>query len=173
MLTIPDKFVIIYIDTNFEREDNMFNNPKYQKNDNFRNRQRRVDFGPDPFVINIERATKANKNYRSALWTGDYLQLTLMSIEPGKDIGLEVHNDLDQFIRIEQGEGVVMMGDSKRNLNFKHKVYNESIVIIPAGKWHNLVNTGFAPIKLYSIYAPPEHPHGTIHRTKADAENYH
>lgn len=128
------------------------------------------DYGPEPFVVNIEEATKQNNNFRLALWTGEYLQLTLMSIEPGGDIGLEMHPDVDQFIRIEKGQGIVRMGDSKDNLDFQRKVYDDYTILIPAGKWHNLVNTGNKPLKLYSIYAPPEHPRGTIHRTKEDAE---
>ena len=128
------------------------------------------DYGPEPFVVNIEEVTKQNNTFRTALWTGKHLQLTLMSIPVGEDIGLEIHPNLDQFIRIEEGQGVVKMGDSKQNLNFQRQVYNDFAFIIPAGKWHNLINTGNTPIKLYSIYAPPKHPPGTVHKTKADAE---
>jgi len=134
------------------------------------------DYGPEPFVVNIEEATTQNNNFRLALWTGCHLQLTLMSINVGEDIGLERHDNLDQFIRIEEGEGLVLMGDSECNLDFRRHVSDDYAIVIPAGKWHNLINTGNKPIKLYSIYAPPEHPHGTIHRTKADAEadeHYH
>lgn len=129
------------------------------------------DYGPEPFVININEVTKQNNNFRTALWTGKYLQITLMSINVGESIGLEMHPDVDQFIRIEQGYGLVQMGNDKNNLNFERKVYDEFAIIIPAGKWHNLTNIGNIPIKLYSIYAPPNHPKGTIHRTKADAEH--
>ncbi|HLR21967.1 MAG TPA: cupin domain-containing protein [Tissierellaceae bacterium] len=128
------------------------------------------DHGPNPFVTNIEEATKQNNNYRTALWTGRYLQLTLMSINPNDDIGLEVHYDHDQFIRIEEGQGIVFMGDRKCRLDYKKRVYDDCVILIPAGKWHNVINTGRRPLKLYSIYAPPEHPHGTIHRTKREAE---
>ncbi|WP_053957704.1 cupin domain-containing protein [Inediibacterium massiliense] len=128
------------------------------------------DYGPQPFVINIEEATKQNNNFRLALWTGDHLQLTLMSINVGEDIGLETHPNLDQFIRIEEGQGLVMMGDSKDHLDFQRRVFDDYAFIIPAGKWHNLINTGNTPLKLYSIYAPPQHPYGTIHPTKEDAE---
>ena len=128
------------------------------------------DYGPEPFVVNIEEATKQNNTYRTALWTGSHLQLTLMSIKVGEDIGLEAHPDLDQFIRIEEGQGLVKMGDSKYNLDFQRNVYDDFAFIIPAGKWHNLINTGDTPLKLYSIYAPPQHPRGTVHITKADAE---
>jgi len=128
------------------------------------------DYGPDPFVVNIEEATKQNNTFRTALWTGRYLQLTLMSINVGEDIGLEMHPDLDQFIRIEEGQGIVKMGSRKDRLDFQKKVYDDFAFIIPAGKWHNLINTGNKPIKLYSIYAPPQHPKGTVHETKAIAE---
>ncbi|WP_442198115.1 cupin domain-containing protein [Senegalia sp. (in: firmicutes)] len=131
------------------------------------------DYGNDPFVVNIEKITKRNTNFRTALWTGKHLQLTLMDIKVGGDIGLEVHHNLDQFIRIEQGQGIVMMGDTKDNLDFRRKVYDDYVFIIPAGKWHNLINTGNKPIKLYSIYAPPAHPYGTIHRTNEDAMEDH
>lgn len=128
------------------------------------------DYGPEPFVVNIEAATKQNDNFRIALWTGEYLQLTLMSIPAGESIGLEIHQNLDQFIRIEEGQGLVMMGERKDNLDFERRVFDDYVFIIPAGKWHNLVNTGNKPLKLYSIYAPPQHPYGTVHSTKADAE---
>ncbi len=131
------------------------------------------DYGPDPFVTDIEEATKQNNAFRTALWTGNYLQLTLMSINVGDDIGLEMHPNVDQFIRIEEGQGIMMIGDKKDNLDFQKRVSDDDIIIIPAGKWHNLINTGHTPLKLYSIYAPPEHPHGTVHETKADAEEGH
>jgi mannose-6-phosphate isomerase-like protein (cupin superfamily) len=128
------------------------------------------DYGPQPFAINMEEATNQNRNFRLALWTGQHLQLTLMSINPGEDIGLEIHPNLDQFIRIEQGRGLVKMGDRKDNLYFQANVKDDFAFIIPAGAWHNLINTGNIPLKLYSIYAPPQHPFGTVHKTKKDAE---
>ncbi len=131
------------------------------------------DYGPNPFVVNIEEATKQNNYFRIALWTGKYLQLTLMSINVGEDIGLEIHPNLDQFIRIEQGQGLVKMGDRKDRLDFQANVRDDYAFIIPAGKWHNLINTGNKPLKLYSIYAPPQHPYGTVHKTKEDAEEHH
>ena len=131
------------------------------------------DYGPEPFVVNIEEATKQNNYFRIALWTGRYFQLTLMSIRVGEDIGLEMHPDVDQFIRIEEGQGIVKMGNRKECLDFQRNVSDDYAIVIPAGKWHNLINTGNKPLKLYSIYAPPEHPHGTIHETKEDAEDNH
>lgn len=131
------------------------------------------DYGPDPFVVDIEEVTKQNKNFRLALWTGKHLQLTLMSINIGEDIGLETHPNLDQFIRIEEGRGIVRMGDSKDRLNFQANVRDDYAFVIPAGKWHNLINTGNRPLKLYSIYAPPQHPYGTVHKTREEAEEHH
>jgi mannose-6-phosphate isomerase-like protein (cupin superfamily) len=128
------------------------------------------DYGPNPFVINIEDATKQNTNFRTALWTGTHLQLTLMSIDVGGEIGLENHPYLDQFIRIEEGQGLVLMGDRQDRLDFRQNVSDDFVFIIPAGKWHNLINTGNKPIKLYSIYAPVQHPYGTIHQTKAESD---
>nr|WP_034847918.1 cupin domain-containing protein [Ruminiclostridium josui] len=128
------------------------------------------DYGPEPFTIDIEKAAKENDNFRLALWTGEHLQVTLMCINVGEDIGLEIHPDLDQFIRIEEGKGIVKMGRSKTNPDFEANVQDGYAFIIPAGKWHNLINTGNKPLKLYSIYAPPQHPFGTVQKTKADAE---
>jgi len=152
---------------NNQEYDSRFNFSQYTKTDNVNGFN---DYGPEPFVVDIEKATLENNNYRTTLWTGNNLQLTLMSINVGEDIGLEVHPDLDQFLRIEEGQGIVQMGDRKDNLDFQENVYDDFAFIIPAGKWHNLTNIGNTPIKLYSIYAPPQHPHGTVHKTKADAE---
>ena len=129
-----------------------------------------TDHGPNPFVVDICKATQYNDTFRTALWTGHHLQLTLMSIPVGEDIGLEVHPNVDQFLRIEDGQGLVQMGDSKDHLYFRQPVYDDFAIFIPAGTWHNLTNTGNKPLKLYSIYAPPNHPWGTIHQTKAIAE---
>ncbi|HZJ78905.1 MAG TPA: cupin domain-containing protein [Clostridia bacterium] len=141
--------------------------------DNWRHANNSCDYGSNPFVVDMEKATVQNDCFRTALWTGKHLQLTLMCIKPGSDIGLEVHPKLDQFLRIEQGQGVVLMGTCKENLNFQRRVYDNYAVLVPAGTWHNLVNTGCTPLKLYSIYAPPEHPFGTVHVTKKDAEHDH
>lgn len=127
------------------------------------------DFGNDPFVFNIEDYTKANDTYRTALWTGEYMQLTVMSIKPGEDIGLEIHDDHDQFIRVEEGEGIVMMGDTEDNLTYRKKVEDDFAIMIPAGKWHNVINDSDKPLKLYSIYAPKEHKYETVHQTREDA----
>jgi mannose-6-phosphate isomerase-like protein (cupin superfamily) len=128
-----------------------------------------TDYGPEPFVVNINEAAKQNRTYRTALWTGKHLQVTLMSIRPGEDIGLEIHPDTDQFLRIEQGQGIVQMGKNKNNLSYRKNVYDDSAIMVPAGTWHNVTNTGNVPLKLYSIYAPPHHPPHTVQATKTEA----
>lgn len=127
------------------------------------------DYGREPFVVNIAQVTQQNSTYRTALWTGKHFQVTVMSIPVGGDIGLEVHPTTDQFIRIEEGQGLVQMGDSKEKLDFVATAYNDYAIIVPAGKWHNVTNTGNKPLKVYVIYAPPQHPFGTVHETKAVA----
>ncbi len=127
------------------------------------------DYGLEPFVVDIEEATKLNNTFRTALWTGSHLQVTVMSIDVGDDIGLEVHPTVDQFLRIEEGQGIVQMGDRENQLDFEAEVYDDYAIMVPAGKWHNLTNTGDKALKLYTIYAPPEHPFGTVHETKAVA----
>ncbi|RQW20365.1 cupin domain-containing protein [Bacillus sp. C1-1] len=131
--------------------------------------QTRTDFGNSPFTVNISDAAKQNQYYRTALWTGEHLQVTLMSINVGDDIGLEIHPDTDQFLRIEQGQGLVQMGSNPNHLHFESGVSADSAIMVPANTWHNVINTGPVPLKLYSIYAPPHHPFGTVQPTKADA----
>ena len=130
----------------------------------------RTDRGPGPYAIDISQATLANRNFRTALWTGQHLQTTLMCIPAGGEIGLEVHPGTDQFLRIESGNGCAMLGPRKDALHCRCPVGEGSAILVPAGTWHNLVNTGGCPLKLYSIYAPPRHPRGTVHRTKAQAD---
>ena len=128
------------------------------------------DYGPEPFVTNIEQATLQNNNYRTTLWTGQHLQLTLMCIPVGGEIGLEVHPDTDQFLRLENGNGMVMMGPAKDCLNYQRPICNGYAIFVPAGTWHNVVNVGNCPLKIYALYAPPHHPHGTVQATKAIAD---
>ncbi|WP_226345599.1 cupin domain-containing protein [Agilicoccus flavus] len=129
-----------------------------------------VDEGPAPYVVDIEKATLENENYRTTLWTGTNLQVTVMSIPPGGDIGLEVHDDHDQFLRVEQGTGRVRMGPSKDDLSFERTVSGDWAVLVPAGSWHNVVNVGEDDLRVYSLYGPPDHVHGTVHATRADAD---
>jgi mannose-6-phosphate isomerase-like protein (cupin superfamily) len=134
-----------------------------------------ADQGPHPFVVDIEQATLDNRNYRTTLWTGKYLQMTLMSIPPGHDIGLEVHHDHDQFLRVESGKARVQMGPAKDDLSFDREVGDDWVILVPAGSWHNVTNIGDRPLQVYSLYGPPEHAHGTVHATReeADAAEHH
>ena len=118
------------------------------------------------YVINIENATLENDNYRKVLYTGKSSQLVLMTIQPGDEIGSETH-DLDQFIRIEAGQAVVTLD------GVNHALEDDWAVVIPAGTEHNVVNNGDEPLRLYSIYSPPEHKDGTVHATKADDKEEH
>jgi mannose-6-phosphate isomerase-like protein (cupin superfamily) len=131
------------------------------------------DYGPEPMVLDIEAYTLANENFRTVLWTTDNLQLTLMSIPVGGEIGLELHNTTEQFLRIEEGKGKVMMGDAEDNLDFVKEVTDDDVVLVPKGKWHNIKNIGDKPLKIYSLYSPKEHPHGTIHKEATDEVHNH
>lgn len=131
------------------------------------------DYGPYPFIANIDQLTKNNTNFRTILWTGEHLQITLMNLYPGEEIGLEKHDNLDQFIHIVQGRGLLRIGDDSAAPTMQQGVTNNYAFTIPAGKWHNLINIGTIPLKLYSIYAPPQHPFGTVHVTKADSDAAH
>lgn len=128
------------------------------------------DYGKQPYVVDIEDLTVTNDNFRKAVWTGEHLQMTLMSIEVGGEIGAEIHADTDQFLRIEQGEAKVVMGDSPDNMTFEAPAEDDFAIFVPAGKWHNIINVGDEPLKMYSIYAPAHHAAGTIHATKEDAD---
>jgi mannose-6-phosphate isomerase-like protein (cupin superfamily) len=119
------------------------------------------------YVDNIERATLENEDFRRVLYTGKNIQLVLMTLPSGCDIGEEVHDDRDQFFRIEEGEGEIHI-DGVAN-----RVEDDFAVIVPAGAKHNVVNTGSAPLRLYTIYGPPEHKDGVVHKDKEQAERDH
>jgi len=129
-----------------------------------------IDFGPSPITFDISKATEGNEYYRRAIWTGENLQATLMSIKVGGEIGLEIHPSTDQFIRVEKGMGQVQMGKTKDNLTYVQPVFEDSAIFVPAGTWHNVVNTGNEELKVYTIYAPPHHTKGVIHVTKEQAD---
>ena len=129
------------------------------------------DIGPEPTVFDIEDETTENDAYRRVAWSGKYLQVTLMSIPVGGDIGLELHSETDQFLRVEAGEGLVQMGDRKDALDFEQELEDDFVVLVPAGKWHNVTNTGDEDLKLYSIYAPAHHKPGKVQQTKEIADN--
>lgn len=127
------------------------------------------DIGPLPQSFNIEEATKANRNYRSVAWSGRYLQVTLMSIPVGGDIGLEAHPQTDQFLRLEAGNGKVQMGSAKDKLTFEEDVSDGWCILVPAGTWHNITNTGATPMQVYALYAPAHHTPGKVQATAAEA----
>ena len=119
------------------------------------------------YYVDIEIRTKENDYFREVLFTGPLSQLVVMSLDPGEDIGLETHLETDQFIRVEEGKGKAILDGQEYPLK------NGTAIAIPAGTEHNIINTSPRDaLKLYTIYTPPEHPHGTIHKTKADAETY-
>jgi len=115
------------------------------------------------FIENIEKLTLENENFRKVLYTAKNSQLVLMTLTPGEDIGEEIHQ-VDQFFRLEQGTGTAILN------GISHHITQDSVLIVPAGVKHNIVNTGTIPIKLYTLYAPPHHQDGTIHKTKAEAQ---
>lgn len=119
------------------------------------------------FITNIEQQTLQNENFRQVIFTAQHSQLVLMTLKPGEEIGSEHHDDRDQFVRVEAGQGeVVLNGERSR-------IVDGSAVVVPAGVEHNFINTSHSdPLRLYTLYTPPEHPDGTIHRTKAEADAY-
>jgi mannose-6-phosphate isomerase-like protein (cupin superfamily) len=116
------------------------------------------------FIADIEDRTEANRDFRHVLYTGPHMQLVLMSLEPGEEIGEETHESTDQFFRVEQGEGIVSIDGRETPIE------SDSAILVPAGARHNVKNTGHEPLRLYTLYAPPQHADGTVQRTKADAE---
>ena len=125
---------------------------------------------PGAIQVNIEDLTVENENFRTAKWTGRNLQMTVMSVKPGGEIGLEKHDESDQFIRVEKGNARIVMGASKEKMTFDKKVSDNWAIFIPAGSWHNVINEGDEPLKVYVIYGPPEHPAGTLHKTFKESE---
>ena len=118
----------------------------------------------DGYVDKIESVTRENEDFRRVLFTGPNTQLVVMTLQPGEEIGLETHTGHDQFIRVEAGTGFVMLNGTSRMIE------DGSAVVIPAGVEHNVINTSTdEPLKLYTLYSPPEHPEGTVHHTKGDA----
>ena len=129
------------------------------------------DYGGNPFVFNISHAANMNQNFRTTLWTGEHMQLTVMNIPEGSDIGEEMHPTVDQFICVESGIAKVYFGADKNNMREVGYIKENYAVIIPSGTWHNIVNVGNVPMKVYTIYAPPQHPFDTVHKTKNDASH--
>ena len=123
-----------------------------------------------PTLLNLRSEVATNQNFRKEIWTGEYLQVTVMSIPVGGEIGLEMHDDLEQLLKVESGCANVYMGDTKRNVKFVGKVNADHVIVIPSGTWHNIINACVCPLKVYSVYAPPKHPIGTLHKTKLNSD---
>ena len=128
------------------------------------------DIGPDPQSFDLERETLGNTSYRTVAWSGKHLQLTLMSIPVGGDVGLEAHPDTDQFLRLDGGRGRVQMGPAQDQLDFDREVEDGWAILVPAGTWHNVTNIGDEPMRLYAVYAPVHHAAGKTQSTAEDAE---
>ena len=128
------------------------------------------DIGPAPHSFDLETATVENPNYRVVAWSGKYLQLTLMSIPVGGDVGLESHPETDQFLRLDAGRGRVQMGPAKDQLDYDREVGDGWAIFVPAGTWHDVTNIGDVPMQLYTVYAPVHHAAGKVQATAADAE---
>jgi mannose-6-phosphate isomerase-like protein (cupin superfamily) len=127
------------------------------------------DIGPRPKSFDLEKASRQNSEYRCVAWSGRYLQLTLMSIPVGCDIGLEMHPETDQFLRLDAGRGRVQIGTTKDQLTFDEEVSDGWCILVPAGSWHNVTNIGEEPMQIYVIYAPAHHKPGKIQKTASDA----
>lgn len=130
----------------------------------------RIDYGNEPFIANITAVCCDNPYYRRILWTGEHLQVALMSIPVGGEVGLERHEDNDQLIEVVSGCAQILMGKSAENLNIQKRVNNNFSVMVPAGTWHNVKNTGSTALKLCTVYAPPHHNKGTVHETRGISE---
>ncbi len=127
-----------------------------------------TDYGPLSFATNVEHETKRNQNFRTALWTGSNLQMTVMCIPVYGEIGIEIHHLTDHILSVEEGQGLVKIGSYMDRLDFQQHLSAGDTVFIPAGVWHNIINAGKGPLRLSSVYAPPAHPRGTVHRTKEE-----
>lgn len=115
------------------------------------------------FIGNIEDRTEENRDFRQVIFTAPHMQLVLMALEPGEEIGEETHEGTDQFFRVEEGKGEAWIDGHVT------RIEGDTAIVVPAGTRHNIRNTGKKPLKMYTLYAPPQHPDGTVHRTRADA----
>lgn len=126
------------------------------------------DYSNEFFSADLNKIVINNENFRTALWTGNNLQLTLMCINPKESIGTEIHQNVDQFFMVTSGNGMILMGNNQSMSEYKSKLDSGTVAIVPAGKWHNVINIGETPLKLFSIYAPPQHKKETIHKRKVE-----
>ena len=129
-----------------------------------------VNKGDKPTLINAQKETCENNYFRKEVWTGEHLQITVMSIPVGGEVGLELHTENDQVLGVEYGIAAVYAGQTKAGVRFLGNVKKDYLIVVPAGTWHNVINEGNTPLKLFSVYAPPHHPKGTVHVTKFDSD---
>lgn len=127
------------------------------------------DYGPNSLIIDLNKAAQQNDNFRATLWTGTFLQVTLMSIPVHGSIGMEVHTDHDQILRIEDGLGLVQLGESQLTMYGQYLAFTNYVIAVPAGIWHNIINIGNVPLKISSYYAPPNYAWNTVQRTRTPA----
>lgn len=146
------------------------NNCNYEENRyytcNYCEMRCKNEHGGEVYVANTEKMAYKNRNFRESIWTGRYLQATLMSISCGDEIGVEMHSDTDQYIRVEYGNAIALTGTCEHHLCQRQKLRQGEVIFIPAGTWHNIINTGRCTLKLLSIYAPPHHPRCTVEKNK-------
>lgn len=128
------------------------------------------DCGSGPYIIPVEECAVKNMDFRRAVWTGCRMQMTLMCIPPCGEVGVEMHEDTDQLIRVEQGAAMMKLGRGRCCMERQSRLCQGEAVFVPMGTWHNIVNVGDCPLKLSSVYAPPHHPAGTVHHTREDAK---
>lgn len=122
------------------------------------------EHGGEVYILNVSKSAYKNESFRESVWTGNYLQMTLMSIPCSCDVGVEIHNDTDQYIRVEYGYACLLTGCDPKHLDNKKKLCQGDAVFVPAGTWHNIVNVGRGELKLSSVYAPPHHPKCTVEK---------
>lgn len=134
------------------------------------NKKSITDYGACSYATNVGRMARQNTHFRTALWTGCHLQMTLMCIPRCGEIGVEIHEDTDQFIRVEQGQAMVLLGECENRMDMRQGLMQGDGVFVPAGTWHNIINTGNCCLKVSSIYAPPHHPWRTVQRDKESGE---
>jgi mannose-6-phosphate isomerase-like protein (cupin superfamily) len=127
------------------------------------------DMGPAPTQFSLPSAAQENRAFRHTLWTGEHLQLTVMYLAPGEDIGTEMHANVDQLLRVEEGHALLRYGSCRSAIRDVGYMRRGDVFLVPAGTYHNLINAGRGPLRLSSVYAPPNHPKGTVHQTKEDA----
>lgn len=123
------------------------------------------------WVGNIEEAASSSPFFRNVLFTAPHMQLVLMTLQPGEEIGLEIHHHVDQFILVESGHATLTMSRAVGEVSVTHDLGVGRAVLVPGGTWHNVVNSGDGQLRLLTVYAPPQHPDGTLHKTKADADS--